>query len=182
MPYAQESILEKSKEPPAGSSDEPPSRTGIRPARVSDLAQIEVLEKRSFTSDRFSSRTLRALATRPSSEMWVADCAGQVMGYAATLFRSNSSVARVYGLCVAQAARGRGIGRKLLSKAEKGARRRGCRAIRLEVRSDNRAALALYKASRYAPIRALPGYYADGCDGIRLQKTLVHSPQQGRKP
>jgi len=127
-------------------------------------------------------RTLRALATRSSSEMWVAVSSQKIVGYAATLFRSNSSSARIYGLCVASAARGQGIGRALLLKAEKGASLRGCQSIRLEVRADNPAALALYGAAHYTPLRDLAGYYADGCDGIRLQKKLSHSKQQGRKP
>ncbi len=181
MPNPHTISQEESGRIPAEPSDEPPQRAGIRLARVSDLEQLNLLEKESFTSDRFSARTLRALATRSSSEMWVAVSAKKIIGYVATLFRGNSVLARIYGLCVAPAARGRGVARALLAKAERGARLRGSRAMRLEVRADNRAALALYGIAHYTPLRALPAYYADGCDGIRLHKKLVPLKHQGRQ-
>lgn len=182
MPSLQEISQPASSRIPAEPSDEPPQPWGIRLARVSDLVQLNALEKQSFTSDRFSPRTLRALATGASSEMWAAVSAKKIIGYVATLYRSNSALARVYGLCVTPAARGRGVARALLAKAERGAHVRQCRAMRLEVRSDNHGALALYGAAHYTPMRDLPGYYADGCDGIRLQKKLSSLTRQGHKP
>lgn len=181
MPHTEETSQGDSRKAFGEPADEPPQRPGIRLARVSDLAQLNLLEKASFVSDRFSARTLRALATRSSSEMWVAVSGKKIIGYSATLFRTNSAAARVYGLCVAPSARGRGIGQMLLKKAEHGAKARGCSIARLEVRADNRAALALYGAAHYAPLRNLPGYYADGCAGIRLQKMLCRPKRQGHQ-
>jgi ribosomal protein S18 acetylase RimI-like enzyme len=89
------------------------------------------------------------------------------------LTRRGSSLARIYSVVVDAAARGQGLGAKLVSQAEAAARAAGCRAILLEVRVDNRAAAALYARAGYLQAARLRGYYDDGSDGVRLRKSLV---------
>ena len=45
--------------------------------------------------------------------------------------------------------------------------------MRLEVRSDNPAAIALYERRGYRRIARLPGFYEDGADGWRYVKVLT---------
>ncbi len=178
MPQAQGFILEKSKEPFFGPSDETPQRTSnpsglrLRLAKFSDLPHLVKIEMESFDSDRFSPRTLHRLATRPTSCMLVAEMDGAVVGYAAVLFRAGVRHARLYGLCVAKVARGRGIGSHLLEEAEIRAEKHGKTGMTLEVRCDNPAACILYANAGYIEVCQLPSYYADGCNGFRLIKRL----------
>lgn len=165
--------------PSLDDDDEPPQRARIRQARLADLSQVAALEESSFETDRFSPRTLRGLATRASSLMLVAVSGKRILGYAAVLFRSGSASARVYGLCVAQAARGQGVARALMAGAQSHAGRRGAQAIRLEVRQDNVAARGLYASLGFVPCAQLPAYYADGADGVRLKKFLKPRKGQG---
>jgi ribosomal protein S18 acetylase RimI-like enzyme len=52
----------------------------------------------------------------------------------------------VYYLAVAPAARGQGLGRRLMTAAEEWLRARGCPKLQLMVRADNAAALGFYAA------------------------------------
>ena len=59
-------------------------------------------------------------------------------------------VAVVHLLAVAPAARGRQVGRRLVEAAAEEARRRGARALRLDVFDNNAPAIALYRAAGFA--------------------------------
>jgi [ribosomal protein S18]-alanine N-acetyltransferase len=74
---------------------------------------------------------------------------------------------------VAPKYRGRGVGAGLLVAAEAAARQRGCRELRLEVRQDNAAAMALYESAGYRRIAKLPDYYEDGAAGWRYARPLA---------
>ena len=73
--------------------------------------------------------------------------------------RVASDEAEILTLAVAPGARGKGLGRALLSAAIAEAARRGAKAIFLEVGRDNPAALALYAALRFANVGSRKGYY-----------------------
>lgn len=96
----------------------------------------------------------------------------RVLGNVIVLFRRNTDAAHLYSLTVDPAHRGRGIGRMLLERAEELAAARGLGTMQLEVRSDNDAAIRLYRASGYRPSGVKAGYYSDGCDGISMVKAL----------
>ncbi|MDQ3034221.1 MAG: GNAT family N-acetyltransferase [Myxococcota bacterium] len=61
-----------------------------------------------------------------------------------TLLRPEPADLYVSRFAVAERARGRGVGRRLLSQCEAVARRRGCRRLVLEVSTEHEAALSLY--------------------------------------
>ncbi|WP_083897161.1 GNAT family N-acetyltransferase [Azospirillum sp. B506] len=71
--------------------------------------------------------------------------------------------------------RGLGIGRRLLTALETAAATTGCRGMRLEVRADNAAAIALYTAAGYRRFAIYPDYYEDGMAAFRLEKLLIHN-------
>lgn len=68
--------------------------------------------------------------------------------------------------------RRRGFAARLLDHVEAVARERGCRAITLEVRRRNRAAMRLYRAHRYRPVGMRPRYYDNGEDAIVMLREL----------
>jgi [ribosomal protein S18]-alanine N-acetyltransferase len=95
------------------------------------------------------------------------------LGTAVLFFRKGSGVARLYSLATQPEARGKGVGSALLEATEAAARQRRCRALRLEVRTDNHSAIKLYERLGYRCIGALAGYYQDGADGWRYEKLLA---------
>ena len=149
---------------------EEPQKAGVLPEEA-DLPGLLALEAL-FPGDRLSRRGYRRHLASPRAWLGVLEEGGELRGSALCLFRAGSRTGRLYSLIVDPAQRGRGLARALLAAAEAAASARGCRCMRLEVRADNAAALALYAAAAYAPVRRLPAYYDDGCDGVRLEKRL----------
>lgn len=95
-----------------------------------------------------------------------------VAGCAVVLFRSYSRRCRLYSLAVAQATRGKGVGKALLARIERAARERGCEAVSLEVRQDNDAAVSLYKRDGYQMLGETRNYYSDGATALHFIKSL----------
>ncbi len=151
----------------------------IRDAVAADLAGLNHLERRAFTSDRLSRRSFRRLIASPSASLRVAGRLGTVSGYHLVFFRRGATVARLYSLAVDAAARGSGLAEALVADAERLAARRGCRVLRLEVRPDNRPAIGLYRRLGYQPIGVYRRYYADGSDALRLEKSLFANRHTG---
>ena len=58
-----------------------------------------------------------------------------------------------------------------------GARARGVGRLSLEARADNAAAIAFYRRAGYAVRRTLAGYYDDGTDALKLEKSLAAAVQ-----
>lgn len=156
------------------------TRFRIRAARRLDIDAILSIETASFATDRLSRRSLTRLLAAPSAWVRVATADGTIAGYALVLFRRRASVARLYSIAVASTFRGKGLAGRLLAEAEGAARRRGCSALRLEVRADNPAALHLYGGRGYTEIGRIAGYYADGMDAFRLEKSLRTATGQRR--
>ena len=151
----------------------PPSTT-VRAATPADLDALVALELRAFSGDRMSRAQYRRHLASPAAAVLVADAPGEgVLGSALVFFRSRTTLARLYSIATAPAARGRGIGAGLLAAAAHAARERGCRALRLEVRVDNAVAIALYERAGYRRIGRYVAYYEDGADAWRYEKDLV---------
>lgn len=143
----------------------------LRDAHPDDLPGLLALEAL-FPGDRMGARQYRWHLRNPAARVRVADDAGVVAGSSVLFLRRGSVLARLYSIVVDPGQRGRGLGRRLLDDAEALARAAGRTRIRLEVRADNPAALALYERAGYLRIAHLPGYYDDGGDGLRLEKVL----------
>lgn len=141
----------------------------LRAARAADLPALLALEAR-FPGDRLSARQFRHHLDNPRARLRVAVGEGGLLGYHLLLLRRGSAWARLYSVAVDPAARGRGLGRRLLADAEAQARAAGCAGLRLEVRQDNAAAIGLYEAAGYRRVAALPRYYEDGTDGWRYSQ------------
>lgn len=153
-----------------------PPPTSVRPATASDLDALVELELHAFHGDRMSRTQYRRHLASPRATVLVADTPGEgLLGSAVVFFRTGSTLARLYSIATAAAARGRGIGASLLASAEDAARARGCRALRLEVRMDNVPAMALYERAGYRRIGSYAGYYEDGAGAWRYEKSLAGS-------
>ena len=151
----------------------PAAAVRIRSAELSDLDDLVALEEHSFTSDRLSRAQFRRHLDSDSAKVLVASTGPhRFLGTAVVFFRKRSGVARLYSIATHHAARGQGVGSALLDAVEQLARRRRCRALRLEVRADNPGAARLYERLGYRRLAAMSGYYEDGGDGWRYEKLL----------
>ena len=145
----------------------------VRPARPADVPALVALERECFRGDRLSPRQLEIHAAgRSNTAFLVANRGGATLGNALVFFRRGSRRARLYSIAVGRAARGLGVGAKLLAAAERAARKEGAAEFVLEVRADNPVAIALYESRGYRRFGRKPDYYYDGCDALRFVKRL----------
>jgi ribosomal-protein-alanine acetyltransferase len=151
---------------------------------VADIAALVELEDVSFDTDRLTSRNFQYLLTKGNAACVVANDGERLIGYAMVLFNAGTSLARLYSFAVDPGARQRGVGGALMAAAEDAARDRECTCMRLEVRPDNAAAIALYRSIGYRDFGILPDFYEDHADALRLEKALVagDKPELARVP
>ncbi len=158
---------------------EPFSRTAgdivVRAAEPADLDAIYALEVAAFATDRLSRRALRRFIAAQHRPLIVAKFGAALAGYALLAVRREGKTARIYSLAVEPSRGRRGVGRALLQACERWARGQGRVALRLEVRYDNAAAIALYEKLGYRQFGRYPGYYADGAEALRFEKALQTS-------
>lgn len=79
---------------------------------------------------------------------------------------------RIYSICTAKEARGKGVGRALIGECIERARSDGYGRIFLEVRTDNTPALSLYRSFGFSEEKILNRFYLDGCDGVKMKLEL----------
>jgi [ribosomal protein S18]-alanine N-acetyltransferase len=158
----------------------------LRRGRPRDLDALVALERELFSSHIFAGHLLsrasfRRLLKAPSATFIVAEAdaklGAQIVAYVLVLYRANSRAARIYSIGVAARFRRRGLARMLVAAAETDAVRRGRKAMRLEVRADDRGTIALYDSSGYRRVGRALGYYG-GVDALRLEKALGKEPGQ----
>jgi ribosomal-protein-alanine N-acetyltransferase len=142
--------------------------------RVADLPAVLGIEQEAFAGDPpWTLGQLRdELDQVPDGRHYVvaANGDGRVVGYAG--LAAGPDDADVVTLAVAAGQRRAGVGRALLTALVAEARRRGCRAVLLEVRSANAPARGLYARAGFAEIATRPRYYADGADAVVLRRDL----------
>jgi [ribosomal protein S18]-alanine N-acetyltransferase len=145
----------------------------VRAARPRDLDAIARLENESFETDRVSRRSLREFLRAQHRPVIAATIDDELAGYALVALRKHARAARIYSLAVDARFARRGVGRALLQACEAYARRHGRSAITLEVRYDNRSAIALYESSGFRQFGEHAHYYADGATALRYEKLLL---------
>jgi ribosomal-protein-alanine acetyltransferase len=144
----------------------------IRSVGLNRIDDLLALEESSFPTDRINRRNLRNLLRSKSACCLGAYASGKLIGSMVVLFRAGTRSARIYSLAVDKAARGRGVGRSMMARAEREARKRGCIKMRLEVRADNVPAMRLYEKLDFEKTQVLPGYYEDGSPANVYRKEI----------
>ena len=95
-------------------------------------------------------RRLQALP--PDDEVWVAEAEGEVVGWVHCAIRLSLLVEphlEVRGIVVGERWRGRGIGRRLMARAEQSATEHGVSAVRLRSGAQRDEAHAFYRGLGY---------------------------------
>lgn len=148
----------------------------LRDATWRDIATLARLDTELFDHDAWSESTWWAeFAERPRRAYVVAvDRDGddaEILGYAG--LDLAGSAADVMTIATTHAARGRGVGAKLLTHLIGTATERGAEALLLEVRADNTAALGLYERFGFERINVRRRYYQPGdVDAVIMRKLL----------
>ena len=150
----------------------------LRRGRLCDVAVLLALERAVFRTDVVSRRSFRHFVGSPNASLIVAEAGGQLAGYVLVLYPPRAKHARIYSIAVAPHFARRGVGRRLLAAAEEAARRRCRQAMRLEVRTRNKRAIARYEKSGYRLFGRHHDYYDDHADALRFEKPLDPKPQR----
>jgi ribosomal-protein-alanine acetyltransferase len=147
--------------------------SALRRAVPADLDAIMALERATFPDDAWSTSSMRAELASPHGYYLVAvDDAGGIEGYAGLLAPERSGQGDIQTIAVAEAARGRGIGRALMEALLAEAGRRGAHEVFLEVRAGNETAQRLYASLGFERIAVRPRYYQpDHEDAWVLRRT-----------
>ena len=149
----------------------------IRKAVLGDLESIVSMEQ-TFGAEAFSKRSLRHFILSKNLVLVFIDPDTKCrIAYCIVLLRSDTSKAKLYSITVAEEARGRGIGRKMLEACEQYSRNFGRTEITLEVRANNQTAINLYQTFGFKFVKTLQSYYGDNQDGYYMKKAVDISLQ-----
>lgn len=147
----------------------------LRRAAVSDLDSIMAIENATFESDAWSRSVMKSELQNSNTYYLVAshDTTGTIDGYAGLLAPHGGAQADIQTIAVSEPARGRGLGRSLMSALLSEARSREATEVFLEVRADNPTAERLYLALGFERISVRAKYYQpDGVDAHVMRLTL----------
>lgn len=133
-------------------------RTVIRTAGERDAESIAVLSGQlGYPTETEAVRErLRAIAGRPDHAVFVAEAAGQVIGWVhvyEVITPESPAHAEIGGLVVDAAHRKRGVGRALMERAEAWARAAGLGMVRLRSNVVRAEAHAFYEGIGYALVK-----------------------------
>jgi ribosomal-protein-alanine N-acetyltransferase len=146
--------------------------TVLREVHWTDIEQLTRLEHELFADDAWTEQTWWAeLAGRPRREYLAGVEGAELLGYAG--LDHGGEVADIMTVAVTPAARGRGLGRRLLDELEARAAARRAASVMLEVRADNVAAIGLYERAGYVVVSTRRRYYQPGdVDALVMRKNL----------
>ncbi|MFZ4789578.1 MAG: peptidase C39 family protein [Candidatus Competibacteraceae bacterium] len=145
----------------------------LRCATLDDIPALLTVETQCFTTDRLSRRSFRHLLTRGHAVTLLDEHDGQMRGYVLLLFSRSASMARLYSIAVHPDFAGRRVSDRLLENAESAALEHDCVSMRLEIRRDNPASLALFRRHGYRQFKEVPDYYEDHMAALRFEKRLA---------
>lgn len=132
----------------------------IRKAKLYDVPAMARIERDSFGSPWSAEEITKDVNAGGNVYVAVAECGGEKAGYGE--IRNIAGEAQIYNIAIAPEFRREGIGEALLRHMIEKAEGDGCSLVTLEVRSDNDAAMALYKKLGFREVGRRKGYYAKG--------------------
>jgi ribosomal-protein-alanine N-acetyltransferase len=143
----------------------------VRRARAADVSRILSIERASFIEPWDEETISQSIELFPTS-CFVAEYRGEIVGF---LIGSPQPVeegfyGHVANLAVAEHCRMRGIGHRLLSRAEHQFLLEGALGIQLEVRESNIGGREFYRKEGYEEVFIFPWYYSDNENAIVMMK------------
>lgn len=128
----------------------------IRAMEQKDLDAVVKIEAESFSMP-WSRNAFSDTLSLPYYRYLVAEENEEIAGYCGFLFAADEG--EIPNVCVAPAARGRGVGTRLMEALCEEAKKCGIAVLFLEVRQSNRAARELYLRSGFQEFGIRKGFY-----------------------
>jgi ribosomal-protein-alanine N-acetyltransferase len=141
----------------------------ITKAVVSDASKLYTLEQALFSEVNYPLSRNAFYYHIKNNLLYVAKQDDEVVGYILTLIKRSHP--KIYSLGVSEAFRGQNIASKLFVATINELKALGFEKLELEVRTDNIAAIELYKKLGFEIQRTSEGFYLDGCDAYIM---LLH--------
>ncbi|MDR2039512.1 MAG: ribosomal protein S18-alanine N-acetyltransferase [Bacteroidales bacterium] len=141
----------------------------IDTATLADIDQILEIEKLSFDSDRFSKQQFSYLISKAKGRFYVLRYEGKIMAYISLTFNQRTCLFRIYSIAVHPEGRGKNLAQQLIAKATEYAREKGAKAMTLEVKTTNLAAIRLYEKNGFTKTSVKHRYYTDGEDAYSMR-------------
>ncbi len=147
-----------------------------REFRWTDIPAAVHAEAEAFPYDPWSAETFWSeLAQVPTSALYLAAVSDdRLAAYGGMTFIDTD--AHLQTLAVIPSSRGKGMGRRLLTSLLAEAQRRAMRRCLLEVKPDNRSAIALYRSMGFTELGTRPGYFPGGEPALVLELELGEQP------
>ena len=145
----------------------------IRAATPEDVDAIADLEFDNLGDDAWSEGLVRegVVGNLPTISYLVAEVEGSVVGHATASVVAD--IAELQRIAVDRAHRRTGLASELLDAVIGAARGGGADRLLLEVREDNRGALAFYADRGFVEIDRRRRYYADGTTAVVMRLPVV---------
>jgi len=144
----------------------------IETATLKDLDALHKIESECFGVEAFAREHLAYLLELPDAVNLTVKKDHKIVGFIMGLIETYGQVrvGHIYTIDVAIKHRRSGIGLKLLEELEHVLLEKGAKAVYLEVRADNLAAIELYRKKGYIELQPLENYYSKGAHGLRMKK------------
>ncbi len=144
----------------------------VRAAGSGDVDAVARLEAECLGADAWSAGLVREgiLGTLPTVTYLVAETGGAVVGHAVTSVAGD--IAELQRIAVAEDHRRGGVASALLAGVVDAASTTEADRLLLEVREDNRGAIAFYARLGFVEIDRRARYYADGTTAVVLRLPL----------
>ena len=154
----------------------------LRPATVLDLDSIWAIETAVFGGEAWSREMMREELAAPHRVYLAAiDGAGAILGYGGLLAVGEEG--DIQTIAISPAARGVGLGRRMMHALIDAGENRGATQVFLEVRADNPVARGLYESLGFEQIAVRAGYYQpDNIDAVVMRLDLKRHPERRAQP
>ncbi|MGZ8738677.1 MAG: ribosomal protein S18-alanine N-acetyltransferase [Nocardioides sp.] len=146
-----------------------PVATNVRVAGPEDVAAVARLERDCLGEDAWSEGLVGEgiRGALPTVSYLVAETGGAVIGHA--VISATGDIAELQRIAVDPGRRRQSVASALLAGVIEAAGRTEADRLLLEVREDNRAALAFYARAGFVEIDRRPRYYADGSTAVVMR-------------
>jgi ribosomal-protein-alanine N-acetyltransferase len=145
----------------------------LRSFRPADLQTLYEIDQACFAPGiSYTREELAAFIGRRGSQTWVAEEAGEIVGFVIAQ-REPRKILHLVTIDVLKAWRRRGVGSLLMEAAEQWARDQKLRMIGLETAWDNLPAQRFYRLRGYRKVSEIERYYSDGSAAWVMVKELA---------